>query len=33
VQSARPILAKLAKSTDDDVQYVANEQLHRLGMR
>jgi HEAT repeat protein len=33
VQSARPVLAKLAKSTDDDVQYVANEQLHRLGMQ
>ena len=33
VQSARPLLVKLAKSTDDDVQYVANEQLHRLGMQ
>jgi len=33
VQNARPLLVKLAKSTDDDVQYVANEQLHRLGMQ
>ncbi len=33
VQSARPLLVQLAKSTDDDVQYVANEQLHRLGMQ
>jgi len=33
VQRARPLLVKLAKSTDDDVQYVANEQLHRLGMQ
>ena len=33
VQSARPVLIKLAKSTDDDVQYVANEQLRRLGMQ
>jgi HEAT repeat protein len=33
VQSARQVLVKLAKSSDDDVQYVANEQLHRLGMQ
>ncbi|HLJ57936.1 MAG TPA: HEAT repeat domain-containing protein, partial [Chthonomonadaceae bacterium] len=32
VRNARPLLVKLAKSTDDDVQYVANEQLHRLDM-
>ena len=31
VQEVKPVLAQLARSTDDDVQYVATEQLHRLG--
>ena len=33
VQEARPVLQRLAKSSDEDVQYVATEQLHRLGMQ
>ena len=33
VQNARPVLDKLAKSSDDDVHYVANEQIQRLGMQ
>lgn len=33
VVEARPVLQRLAKSSDEDVQYVANEQLHHLGIQ